>query len=78
MDECDTDKTYIGQTSRELKTRIVEHRRAVRTGDENSGVYQHFSYTGHEQNLAGAKSLLSEPYDRSRRLLVILLFEKLR
>ena len=38
---------YIGQTSRELKTRVKEHQRAVASFDPNSLIYQHLQETDH-------------------------------
>ena len=37
----DCDKVYIGQTSRALRSRTREHKRAIFTGDRNSLLTQH-------------------------------------
>lgn len=34
-------KIYIGETSRRLKTRIAEHKRDCRIGNNNTGLSQH-------------------------------------
>ena len=43
----DCNKVYIGQTGRNLNTRIVEHKRSVRYGQENSALFQHVQNVGH-------------------------------
>ena len=43
--ECNV--VYIGETGRNLSTRMVEHERDVRIGKENSQVYHHSRSTGH-------------------------------
>lgn len=47
----DCEKVYIGQTSRALKTRTKEHKRAVITGDKNSLLAQHCAQNSHEFDL---------------------------
>ena len=46
----DCDKSYYGQTGRSINQRILEHKRAVRYGQENSGIFQHVANTGHRIN----------------------------
>ena len=46
----DCEKVYIGQTSRALKSRTREHKRAVFTGDKNSLLAQHCAQTNHDFN----------------------------
>ena len=41
---------YYGQTERSLKTRIVEHKKAVATFDQNSKVAGHVHLFGHNMN----------------------------
>ena len=43
----DCEKVYIGQTSRALKSRTREHKRAVFTGDKN---FLHCAQTNHDFN----------------------------
>ncbi len=42
---------YIGQTSRALKNRIKEHKRAINNLDENSQLACHHLTTNHDINL---------------------------
>ena len=42
---------YYGQTDRALETRLKEHKRAVRVGDNNSNVAQHANQFGHSIDL---------------------------
>ena len=44
----DREKVYIGQTSRALRSRIREHKRAVFTGEENSLLARHCLQNKHE------------------------------
>ena len=43
----DCNKVYVGQTGRNLGTRIVKHKRSVRYGQENSALFQHVQNDGH-------------------------------
>lgn len=43
----DCNDVYIGQTGRNLATRIVEHKRSVRYGQDNSAIFQHVQNQGH-------------------------------
>ena len=43
----DCNFVYYGQTDRALETRLKEHKRAVRVGDNNSKVAQHANQFGH-------------------------------
>ena len=51
----DCDKVYIGQTSRALRSRTREHKRAIFTGDKNSSLAQHFIKNSHEFDLDDVK-----------------------
>ena len=44
---ADCNFVYYGQTDRALETRLKEHKRAVRVGDNNSKVAQHANQFGH-------------------------------
>lgn len=44
--ECDA--TYVGQSKRQLNTRVVEHRNSVRRGTSNSVISEHSFHSGHE------------------------------
>ena len=46
----DCNFVYIGQTSRSLRTRIEEHRRAVNNQDKNSKIAQHVNKQDHNMD----------------------------
>ena len=43
----DCDLSYVGQTGRDLDTRLTEHKRAIKYAQENSAVFQHVSQHNH-------------------------------
>ena len=51
----DCDKVYIGQTSRALRSRTREHKRAIFTGDRSSLLVQHCKKHNHEFDLDNVK-----------------------
>ena len=59
---------YIGQTSRELKTRGKEHQRAVATFDPKSMIYQHLQETDHVFNRNSSKFIQSNSNNECRRI----------
>ncbi len=44
---CPCGLAYVGKTSRQLRTRISEHRSNIRTGDMRSPIASHFRQVGH-------------------------------
>ena len=46
----DCPKVYIGESKRPLKTRISEHKQAVKRGDEKNGIAVHAHTTNHSIN----------------------------
>ena len=50
----DCRKVYIGETKRTLKTRISEHKQAVKKGDEKNGIAVHAHTTNHSIDWEGA------------------------
>ena len=44
---CDCQSTYIGETGRNLNTRLTEHRRATRNGDISNNIAEHHLQTNH-------------------------------
>ncbi len=44
---CPCGLAYVGKTSRQLRTRISEHRSNIRTGDMRSPLASHFRQVGH-------------------------------
>ena len=51
----DFDKVYIGKTSRALRSRTREHKRAIFTGDRHSLLTQHCIQNNHEFDLDDVK-----------------------
>ena len=66
--DCDT--SYIGEISRDLHKRIVEHEAAVRRDDKN-GIAVHANGHSHQVDWEGAKVLEQEPRYWRRILKVI-------
>ena len=47
--------SYIGETGRNLKTRLTEHKRATRNGDVNNHIAEHHRLTNHAIDWDSAK-----------------------
>ena len=45
---CDYQASYIGETGRNLSTRLTEHKRATRNGDVNNHIAEHHFQTKHQ------------------------------
>ena len=63
----DCNFVYYGQTDRALDTRIKEHRRAVRVGDNNSKIAQHANQFGHSIDFDQA-TIVNKARDYPKRL----------
>ena len=50
---CDCQATYIGETRRNLSTRLTEHKRATKNGDVNNHIADHHLQTKHRSNRLG-------------------------
>ncbi len=48
MIKCPCGICYIGKSNRELKTRINEHKSAIRNKDQKSPIARHYSMCKHE------------------------------
>lgn len=59
--------SYVGQTGRQLRTRINEHKRSVKNNDATSALAEHAFHTGHTINIDKIKVLDCEHY-KGRRL----------
>ena len=56
--ECsDCQASYIGETGRNLNTRLTEHKRATRNGDVNNHISEHHRQTNHRIDRDSAKCL---------------------
>ena len=60
---------YIGETGRQLKTRLHEHRLAVARGDPRSLVSKHVLDNGHSINWNSAKVLDAHSFNKGRKIL---------
>ena len=56
---CDCQAFYIGETGRNLSTRLAEHKRATRNGDVNNQIAEHHSKTKHQIDLDSATCITS-------------------
>ena len=45
---CECGSVYVGETGRQMKTRIEEHKRAVMKADPNNAIAEHVCSTGHQ------------------------------
>ena len=45
---CDCQASYIGETGRNLSTRLTKHKRATRNGDVNNHIAEHHLQTKHQ------------------------------
>ena len=65
--ECDA--SYIGQTGRNFRVRLGEHKRATRNGKiEESGVAEHVHKTGH--NIDWEANIIDQDQNERRRLVI--------
>ena len=47
MLKCPCGKVYVGQTKRNLKVRIAEHKAAIRNGNMEYAIARHYKERGH-------------------------------
>ena len=45
---CDCQASYVGETGRNLSTRLTEHKRATKNGDVNNHIAEHCLKTKHQ------------------------------
>ena len=55
---CDCQATYIGETGRNLNTRLTEHKRATRNGDLNNNIAEHHLQTNHRIDWDSAECVI--------------------
>ena len=60
---------YIGQTGRDLKQRIQEHKKDIRMGLTSSSIFNHVQNYNHTMNWEGSKFLYCSE-DHTKRLIV--------
>ena len=65
----DCNATYIGETGRNLNTRLTEHKRATKNKDPNNHIAEHHKHTGHSINWDSAASITHCTNNHQRRLL---------
>ena len=53
---------YVGETSRQLRTRVEEHKKAIIKKQPNSLIYQHSNETGHEIDFNNVNILENSKY----------------
>ena len=53
------DSNYVGETAKQLKTRLHEHQLALKRADVKSHLWQHCAQTGHEVSLADTHVIAS-------------------
>ena len=58
---------YYGKTDRALATKIKEHRRAIRVGDNNSKIVQHAIQFGHSIDFDQA-TIVDKAHDYHKRV----------
>ncbi|CAH3163453.1 unnamed protein product, partial [Porites evermanni] len=63
---CDCQASYIGETGRNLSTRLTEHERATRNGDVNNHIAEHRLQTKHQidWDSATCKTYSTDYYQR--------------
>ena len=71
---CDT--TYIDETGRDLKKRIVEHKYAVRRKDDKNKIVVHANSHNHGVDREGAKVPEQKPWYWKKRILETIYIQK--
>ena len=65
----DCERSYIGETGRNLKIRLTEHKAAVRRGDRKNGITVHVQNHDHCVDWESAGVVGQEPHYWRRRVL---------
>ena len=62
----DCNAVYIGQSGRQLKKRISEHKYYIKVGNENSALVEHINVSDHSFNFTNVK-ILDRENNRTKR-----------
>ena len=65
---CECGHVYVGETGRNLKLRLTEHKRAVKNKDPNNGLAVHVNITNHTILWNSAEVLTTEPNWSKRKV----------
>ena len=65
---CECGAAYIGETGRNLKLRLSEHKRSVKNKDPNNGLAVHAKLTNHKIMWDNAEVLTNEPNWTKRKV----------
>ena len=65
----DCDSCYIGETGRQLGTRISEHKNNIRTLYDRSQLVQHMTTHNHTMNFGSVSILGTHEHDKGRKIL---------
>ena len=60
--------TYIGETGRNPKNRLTEHKRAVCNADTKNGIAVHVVKTDHTVRWDQASAIKAEPHTKKRKI----------
>ena len=67
----DCHASYIGETSRNLATRLTEHKRATRKGDVNNYIAEHHRLTNHTIDWDSAQCLQYQLISTTKKLCIL-------
>ena len=76
---CNTcKKVYVGETGRDLKTRVKEHQKDIKTANENNAMFIHMRDFDHPIDFGSAKIVYPADSLRRRHIIESALIEKHR
>ena len=70
------EESYIGETGRDVITRVKEHRACVRRGDENNSCFRHMRDKGHAIDFDETKEIVQVKDHHKRKILESALIDK--
>ena len=65
----DCPSVYYGETSKNLSTRTAQHQQNIRSGDQNSQIFNHISTTNHSFDLKNPQIVAQESRLKPRKFL---------